>query len=103
MSIPKLVLFAGAGVLSVLLSVNVLAQEDTIEAAISQSGSSAAIRELQAQANAELPKTDDRQEIAIFYHKRGTVSRIFKDLVGGGYIELSNKQIMINKDLPPRW
>lgn len=34
---------------------------------------------------------------------REMVSRIFKDLVAGGYIVLENKRIVINKDLPPRW
>lgn len=34
---------------------------------------------------------------------REMVSRIFKDLVAGGYIALEHKQITINKDLPPRW
>ena len=34
---------------------------------------------------------------------REMVSRIFKDLVAGGYITLDNKQITVNKDLPPHW
>ncbi|MBI2510162.1 MAG: Crp/Fnr family transcriptional regulator [Betaproteobacteria bacterium] len=34
---------------------------------------------------------------------REMVSRIFKDLVTGGYITLDHRQITINKDLPPRW
>ena len=34
---------------------------------------------------------------------REMVSRIFKDLVNGGYIALDHKQITICKDLPPRW
>ncbi|MBI3935523.1 MAG: Crp/Fnr family transcriptional regulator [Betaproteobacteria bacterium] len=34
---------------------------------------------------------------------REMVSRIFKDLVAGGYITLERKQITINKDLPPHW
>jgi hypothetical protein len=31
------------------------------------------------------------------------VSRIFKDLVAGGYIQVDDRVITINKDLPPRW
>jgi CRP/FNR family transcriptional regulator, cyclic AMP receptor protein len=34
---------------------------------------------------------------------REMVSRIFKDLVTGGYITIENKQISINRDLPERW
>lgn len=34
---------------------------------------------------------------------REMVSRIFKDLIAGGYIAVENKQITINKDLPRRW
>ena len=34
---------------------------------------------------------------------REMVSRIFKDLVAGGYIAVDNRRISINKDLPPRW
>ena len=34
---------------------------------------------------------------------REMISRIFKDLVAGGYVTLDNKQITINKDLPERW
>lgn len=34
---------------------------------------------------------------------REMVSRIFKELVTGGYITLEQKRIVINKDLPPRW
>ena len=34
---------------------------------------------------------------------REMISRIFKDLVAGGYITLEHKQITINKDLPERW
>ena len=68
MSLRGFVLAIG---LLVLFSASALAQEDEIEAAIGQSLSSAAIRELQVQAGAEVPKTDDRHEIAIFHHKRG--------------------------------
>ncbi len=32
---------------------------------------------------------------------REMVSRIFKDLVAGGYVTLEHKQITINRDLPP--
>ena len=71
MSLRRLVPAACAGLLTVLLSGMALAQEDDIEVAIGESRSSAAIRELQAQAKAELPRTDDRHEIAIFYHQRG--------------------------------
>lgn len=34
---------------------------------------------------------------------REMVSRIFKELIAGGYITLEQKRIVINKDLPPRW
>lgn len=34
---------------------------------------------------------------------RGMVSRILKDLVGGGYISVEHKLITLNKQLPPRW
>jgi CRP/FNR family cyclic AMP-dependent transcriptional regulator len=34
---------------------------------------------------------------------REMVSRIFKDLVAGGYIQVDDRIITINKDLPPRW
>jgi len=34
---------------------------------------------------------------------REMISRIFKDLVAGGYVEVENRRIRINKDLPPRW
>ena len=34
---------------------------------------------------------------------REMVSRIFKDLVAGGYISLDNRRITIAKNLPPRW
>jgi CRP/FNR family cyclic AMP-dependent transcriptional regulator len=33
---------------------------------------------------------------------REMISRIFKDLVTGGYITVENKQITINRDLPGR-
>lgn len=34
---------------------------------------------------------------------REMVSRIFKDLVAGGYITLEPDRIVLNRDLPPRW
>ena len=34
---------------------------------------------------------------------REMISRIFKELVAGGYVGVEKKQITINKDLPPRW
>jgi CRP/FNR family cyclic AMP-dependent transcriptional regulator len=34
---------------------------------------------------------------------REMVSRIFKDLVAGGYVEVEDRLIRINRDLPPRW
>jgi len=34
---------------------------------------------------------------------REMVSRIFKELVAGGFIVLDNKQIVVKKDLPLRW
>lgn len=34
---------------------------------------------------------------------REMISRIFKDLVAGGYIQVDDRVITINKDLPPRW
>lgn len=61
-----------AGLLVALLfPIRTLAQQDDIEAAIAESGRGATIRESQALASAEPPKTDDRHELAIFYHKRG--------------------------------
>ena len=60
-----------AGLLIVSISMSAFAQEEDIAAAIEQSRSGAANRELQAQAGAEAPKTDDKHEIAVFYHKRG--------------------------------
>ena len=34
---------------------------------------------------------------------REMVSRIFKDLAAGGYIEVENRRITIHRDLPSRW
>src|SRR5689334_18381225 len=34
---------------------------------------------------------------------REMVSRIFKDLTAGGYIEVEDRRITIRRDLPPRW
>ena len=34
---------------------------------------------------------------------REMISRVFKDLVAGGYISIEHKQITINRDLPERW
>ena len=34
---------------------------------------------------------------------REMVSRIFKDLVTGGYVTVESRQIIIHKSLPPRW
>ncbi|MGH9578045.1 MAG: Crp/Fnr family transcriptional regulator [Terriglobales bacterium] len=34
---------------------------------------------------------------------REMISRIFKELVSGGYVVLANKQIVISKDLPAGW
>lgn len=34
---------------------------------------------------------------------REMISRIFKELVAGGYVDVEKRQITINKDLPPRW
>ena len=34
---------------------------------------------------------------------REMISRIFKDLVAGGYISVKNKRVTINRDLPERW
>ena len=34
---------------------------------------------------------------------REMVSRIFKDLAAGGYIEVEDRRITIRRDLPPRW
>lgn len=34
---------------------------------------------------------------------REMVSRIFKDLVAGGYVEVEDRLIRIIRDLPPRW
>lgn len=67
-----LALATGAGLLVALgFPVNALAQEEDIEAMIGQSRSGATMRELQAQASAEPPKTNDQHDLAVFYHKRG--------------------------------
>ena len=34
---------------------------------------------------------------------REMISRIFKDLVAGGYVDVQQRQITIKRDLPPRW
>lgn len=34
---------------------------------------------------------------------REMISRVFKDLVTGGYISVENRQITINRDLPEHW
>ncbi len=34
---------------------------------------------------------------------REMISRIFKDLVAGGYVEVQQRRITINRDLPPHW
>jgi CRP/FNR family cyclic AMP-dependent transcriptional regulator len=34
---------------------------------------------------------------------REMVSRVFKELVAGGYVTLEARRIVINRDLPPRW
>ena len=34
---------------------------------------------------------------------REMISRIFKDLVAGGYVEIQQRRITINRDLPPHW
>ena len=34
---------------------------------------------------------------------REMISRIFKDLIAGGYVEVQQRRITINRDLPPRW
>ena len=34
---------------------------------------------------------------------REMISRIFKELVAGGYVEVEKRRITINRDLPPRW
>jgi CRP/FNR family transcriptional regulator, cyclic AMP receptor protein len=34
---------------------------------------------------------------------REMVSRIFKDLTAGGYIEVEDRRVTIRRDLPPRW
>ncbi len=94
MSIRRLALAAGA----VLLSVNVLAQEDDIEAVIGQSRSSVTIRDLQAQASAEPPKTDDRHELAIFYHKRGMANR----RLGNYDRAVSDLQLALENNQPNR-
>lgn len=67
------------GLLAVLMSVDAIAQvddiDDDIEEMIEQNRSASSVRELQAQVNAEPPKTDDKHELAIFYHKRGMANR----------------------------
>jgi CHAT domain-containing protein len=61
------------GLLAVLVSVKATAQEDDIDA-LSRGGPSSA-KELQMQAAAEPPKTDDNQELCVFYHKRGIANQ----------------------------
>ena len=48
-----------------------VAQNNEFDIEIEQSQSSGLIRELRVQASAEVPKAGNRQELAIFYHKRG--------------------------------
>ena len=48
----------------------------------------------------KLPKQDIAKMIGA---SREMVSRIFKDLVAGGYIEVDHRRITVNKDLPQRW
>jgi len=100
-----LALAAGAGLLlAVLFPIRALAQEEDIEAAIEQSRSGGSVRELQAQVNAQPPKTSDRHELAIFYHKRGyanfrlgNYSRAVDDL----RLALENNQP--NRLVPDEW
>ena len=100
----NLALTVQVGLLAVLLPVSVLAQEDDIEAAIGQSRSGAATRELQAQANAEAPKTDDRHELAIFYHKRG-MANVRLGNYGGAVddLRLALENNQPNRLTPQQW
>ena len=100
-----LAVVAGAGFLVAAgFAGHSLAQDDQVELAIGQSRSGATSRELQAQATAEPPKTDDRHELAIFYHKRGMAShrlgnysRAIEDL----RLALENNQP--NRPTPGEW
>jgi len=100
-----LALATGAGLLvAVWFPVNALAQEEDIEAALGQSRSGATMRELQAQASAEPPKTNDPHELAVFHHKRGMAnyrlgdySRAIEDL----RLALENNQP--DRRMPDGW
>ena len=63
-----------AGAIIGLSTPRTWAQEADIEAAITESRSGASIRELQAQAGAQPPKTNDKLALAIFHHKRGVAN-----------------------------
>jgi len=94
-----------AGLLvAVLFSASAVAQEDDIEAAIERSRSGVAIRELQAQASAEVPKTGDRHELAIFYHKRGKAN-VHLGNYGGAVddLRLALENNQPNRPTPLEW
>ncbi len=48
------------------------AQDDTLDNAIESSRSNTASREQQAAADAVAPATDDKYELTLFHHRRGT-------------------------------
>jgi len=49
------------------------------------------------------PKPTQQEFANMIGASRETVSRILKDLVGGGYIEKRKKSLLINKALPLEW
>lgn len=52
----------------------------------------------------QVPERLTQQEIAArIGASREMVSRIFKDLSAGGYIEIDNKRIVLRRKLPPNW
>ncbi len=90
--LPRFVL---AICLLVLFSATALAQEDKLEEAIGQSLSGTATQDMRAQASAAVPATDDKHELAIFYHRRalahqrlGNYERAIEDL----RLALANQQ-----------
>lgn len=71
MPCQKYLLFICTTLLGIAPSVPVQAQEVELEQTISAASSSAVNYEQRSQATAEAPKTEDRHELAVFYHKRG--------------------------------
>src|SRR5688572_2151745 len=73
-SLAGLALSVQLGLPGMMFPLPAIAQEDQIETAIGESRAGATSRELEAQASAQPPRTDDRHELAIFHHKRGTAN-----------------------------